>query len=155
VDAAGNATTGTFTVTVTQVAPPVVVTLRAPIDAAPVMNTAKISRIVPIRTTFTVGGRQITGTSAQPLSVGAAQKVSCGVSTRSDAVETFASSGTAGNLFRWSSSLKRWVFNFDQRAFGLVAGNCYRIPVLYGGTVVRNEASGGSQVGFLYLRPLK
>jgi hypothetical protein len=121
--------------------------LRAPVDAPPVMNVAARGRSVPVRVTLV---NPVT-TRYTPLYGVTPQPVACTVASRSDVVEWYiAHSPVRTNLFLWDRAKGNWLYRFDTRA--LSRGDCYRVPVMYGGTVRQLMASGGSEIGAFYIR---
>jgi hypothetical protein len=148
-DAAGNVGSTTFTVTVTQASTGPSVTFAGPVDAPPVVNLSTPRRIVPIRVTLTTPP----GTAAQRLYVGTLTRVNCQGATSFDRVESYASSRTAGNVFRWNAASGQWVYNLATSS--LKTNTCYRVPVYYGGTVRGGTARGGTLIGYALLRPTR
>ena len=127
----------------------------APVDKAPIMNVAKLGRVVPVKMTFTYDGTPITGTG--PVYVGAVSQISCTEeSTASDTIDVYAAGASnTGNLFRWDTSASQWIYNFDTSAFTMKAGNCYRISAYYGGTVTAGTGAGGVRVGYFLMQTTK
>ena len=129
-------------------------TFVAPIDKAPIMNIAKLGRVVPVKLNFTYDGAPITSTGT--VYVGGMSQVSCTDASGGDVVDVYAAGASnSGNLFRWDSTGPFWIYNFDTSAFSMKAGNCYRINVYYGGSVSGTTASGGSLVGYFLMQTTK
>jgi hypothetical protein len=129
-------------------------TFLSPIDKAPTMNVAKLGRVVPVKMNLVYDGGAVTGTGT--LSLGAATKVDCASGIAGDDIEVYAAgSSNSGNLFRWDSTGALWIYNLDTSAFKMNAGNCYRINVSYGGTVVNGSATGGALVGYFLMQTTK
>jgi hypothetical protein len=147
-DMAGNGATASFTVTVTRLE----VTFDSPVDKAPVMNVAKLGRVIPVKATVTVGGVAHSGPSSVPVSIGMS-RVTCGTTT-TDGLESYAAAGSSntGNLFRWDATAGRWAYNLDTGAAGGTANSCYRVAVYYGGSVAGGVASGGTLAGSFLLQ---
>lgn len=106
---------------------------------SPVVNTAKNSRVVPVKVQLDQGGTAITDLNAPgPVTI-AVSGLACGTSAGTDPVTAYADAGqsSAGtNEFRYDAAIAAWVYNLDTRALGLVRGNCYRIDVSVGGTPI-------------------
>jgi hypothetical protein len=126
----------------------------APIDKAPIMNIAKLGRVVPVKVTFTYDAVPITTTGT--VYVGGMSQVSCTDASGGDVIDAYAAgSSNSGNLFRWDSTGPFWIYNFDTSAFAMKAGNCYRINVYYGGAVSGSTGSGGNLVGYFLMQTTK
>jgi hypothetical protein len=126
----------------------------APIDKAPIMNIAKLGRVVPVKVTFTYDAVPITTTGT--VYVGGMSQVSCTDASGGDVVDAYAAGASnSGNLFRWDSTGPFWIYNFDTSAFAMKAGNCYRINVYYGGAVSGSTGSGGNLVGYFLMQTTK
>ena len=126
----------------------------APVDKAPIMNIAKLGRVVPVKVSLVYDGAPVTATGT--LSVGGLTNVNCSTGGGTDAIDVYAAGASnTGNLFRWDSSGPFWIYNFDTSAFKMNAGNCYRINVYYGGVVTGGNASGGALVGYFLLQTTK
>jgi hypothetical protein len=153
-DAAGNRGSTTFTVTVTAVS--ATATFDAPLDRAPVMNVAKLGRVIPVKAVVTNGGAPVTGASGQPVHLSVASGVSCTVGGTTDAMESYAvGASNAGNLLRWDATAQRWMYNLDTSAFAMKANACYRVSVFYGGTVTGDRATGGVLAGWFFVQTKK
>ncbi len=152
-DDAGNVDTETFTVTVTREAtdPDVGMVHRAPIDAPPIVNVANRNAFVPVRVSLTGIGSPLVD-DVDALALGAPTRVTCPRGARADAVETYTARWPQPtNLFFWDQRKGNWLAKFDTRT--LTQRNaCYRVAVLYGGTVAGANASGGEEIGFFYIR---
>lgn len=151
-DHAGNTARGTFGVTVTreEAVVPDGVVFRAPIDAPPVVNVAARNRYFPVRISVP-GVTAPAGPVDPPLATGTPERVSCPARARTDAVETYTSRwAVPTNLFSWDARRGNWLAKVS--TWGLARGACYRVPVTFGGTVTDRTASGGSEIGFFYLR---
>jgi filamentous hemagglutinin family protein len=153
-DHAGNTASGSFQVTVTQ--PPATATFDKPIDKAPVMNIAKLGRVIAVKSTVTVGGAAVSGPSAQPVYLGVSSGISCSVSSTTDPIEDYAAGSSAsGNLMQWDAAAQRWTFRVDTGAFAMKPNGCYRVSVYYGGTVTGDRATGGVLAGSFYVQTKK
>jgi hypothetical protein len=130
-------------------------TFYAPVDKSPIMNIAKLGRVVPVKLNFSYDGNPITATGI--VYVGAVSNISCTEeSTATDTIDVYAAGASnTGNLFRWDASGPQWIYNFDTSAFSMAAGNCYRISVYYGGTVTNGTGSGGNRVGYFLMKTTK
>jgi hypothetical protein len=125
-------------------------TFLAPVDKAPIMNLAKLGRVVPVKTNLVYDGAAVTGTGT--VYVGGVSKVDCASGTGGDEIEVYAAGASnTGNLFRWDGG-GFWMYNFDTSAFKMILGNCYRINVFYGGSAIGGTASGGALVGYFLLQ---
>ncbi len=147
-DQVGNVGTAAFSVVVKIVR----VTFGSPIDAPAGMNTAKLGRVVPVKITLTVDGRAVTRTSPEPLYLGVPVVMACSTARSYDAVETYTTSRSTGNLFRWNAASSRWLYNLPVTG---TASTCYRVPIFYGGEVRNGVGSGGDVIGFFYLQAKK
>jgi hypothetical protein len=126
----------------------------APIDKAPIMNIAKLGRVVPVKVTFAYDAVPVTSTGI--VYVGGMSQVSCADASGGDVVDVYtAGASNTGNMFRWDSTGPFWIYNFDTSAFAMKAGNCYRINVYYGGAITGTTASGGSLVGYFLMQTTK
>jgi len=151
-DAAGNTTTRSFNVTVGTPS----VAFDRPIDAAPVMNIAKLGRVIPVKATVTVDGQPLTSASAEPVSLRVLGATSCTAAATTDDIEVYAAgSSSTGNLMRWDAAGGRWTYNLDTSSFGMKANSCYRVDVYAGGTVSEGTASGGSLAGSFFVQAKK
>jgi hypothetical protein len=151
-DHAGNASSASFTVTVVQQV--LGVTFDKPVDG-PVMNVAKLGRVIPVKAILSRDGAPISGPSSEPVHL-QASRIACTFTGTEDAVETYAAgSSSTGNLFRWDAGAGRWTYNLDTSSLGAKAGSCYRISVFYGGTVVDGRATGGVSAGSFFVQTKK
>lgn len=127
----------------------------SPIDGAPMMNIAKLGRVVPVKSAITYDGSAVG--SGSTVYVGGYSNVNCSTAATTDDLEVYAPAGSSntGNLFRWDSAGQYWIYNYDTSAFKMQAGNCYRINVYYGGTVSNGVAGGGTLVGYFMMKTTK
>ncbi|UOX99825.1 HYR domain-containing protein [Blastococcus sp. PRF04-17] len=151
-DAAGNTGSASFTVTVVRQV--LGATFDRPVDG-PVMNVAKLGRVIPVKASLTVDGAAVVGSSTVPVYL-QTSRISCTFTGSEDTVESYAAGGSnSGNLFRWDAGAARWIYNLDTSSLGRGAGSCYRISVFYGGTVVNGNATGGAPAGSFFLQTKK
>ena len=154
-DHASNTDTDTFTLTVTEL-PTAIATFDRPIDPAPVMNIAKLGRVIPVKATVTADGTSVTGPSDQPVHLSVAGGVDCTDAATTDGLESYAAgSSNVGNLLRWDETAQRWTYNLDTSAFAMKPNACYRVTVHYGGTVDGDRASGGVPAGSFLVQARK
>jgi hypothetical protein len=130
------------------------VTFMAPVDTAPIMNIAKLGRVVPVKASVFLNGiAQTAGT----IYISGFSQVDCATGATTDTIDQYAAAGSSntGNLFRWDAGGQFWIYNFDTSAFAMKQGNCYRINVNFGGVVSGTTASGGSLAGYFLLQTTK
>jgi len=129
------------------------VSFLAPVDGAPIVNIAKLGRIVPVKANVFVNGTAV-GATGGPIYVGGLSQVACATGEAIDAIDQYAAAGTSnsGNLFRWDSTGQFWIYNFDTSAFSMKQGNCYRINVYFGGVVSGGNGSGGALAGYFLMQ---
>jgi hypothetical protein len=132
------------------------VTFMSPVDMAPIMNIAKLGRVVPVKANVFQNGIAV-GQTGGPIYVSGFSEVSCTTGATTDAIDQYAAAGSSntGNLFRWDTTGQFWIYNFDTSAFTMKQGNCYRINVNFGGVVSGSTASGGSLAGYFLLQTTK
>ena len=153
-DHAGNTSSRAFTVTVRTLTADA--TFSAPIDAAPVMNIAKLGRVIPVKAALTSDQVPVTGPAPLPVHLSVSSGVTCTPTATTDPIEAYAAgSSNVGNLMRWDASSSRWAFNLDTSAFTMKPNACYRVTVHYGGTVVGDRASGGVPAGHFLVQTKK
>jgi hypothetical protein len=131
-------------------------TFGQPIDVAPVMNIAKLGRVVPVKANVYVDGVLVGSTTTQPIYIGGYSPVDCSATSPTDGIDVYAAAGSSntGNLFRWDPTSLFRIYNFDTSAFK--AGNCYQISVYYGGSINGSGvASGGARAGYFLLETTK
>jgi hypothetical protein len=127
----------------------------SPIDKAPMLNIAKLGRVIPVKSIVSVDGTPV-GAEGGPIYVAGATQVTCTTGTNIDDIEVYAAGASnTGNLFRWDATGQFWIYNFDTSAFKMQVGNCYRISVYYGGTVTNGTAAGGTLAGYFLMKTTK
>jgi hypothetical protein len=128
-------------------------TFGSPIDAAPIQNSMKVGRVLPVKAAISDGTSAVT---SGVVYIGLAKLSSCPTGDP-DAVEVFADAGqsSAGsNLFRWDSIASQWVYNLDTRGMqASPTGVCYRGNVYANGSMDSNgNGTGGTLAGYFLLR---
>lgn len=122
-DDAGNTDTETFNVTVDLYT----AVFKAPLDGQPVVNGAKLGRVVPVKVeVFKNDVEDETG----PVTI-AVKTYNSTTGGYTDAVETYAPAGSAntGRNFRWDATGGFWVYNLDtaNNSLGLSVNVTYEI----------------------------
>jgi len=131
-------------------------TFRQPIDGSPVMNVAKLGRVIPVKINVSLNGATI-GANAGPISLGGATVVNCNAEPTVDDIEVYAAgSSNTSNQFRWDTAGGFWIYNLDSSSAAIKPSTCYRFNVYYGGTAdSTGKVSGGYLAGFFYLKVIK
>ncbi|HZM18571.1 MAG TPA: hypothetical protein VFB87_04070 [Gaiellaceae bacterium] len=122
-------------------------TFLQPINGRPIVNVAKLGRVIPVKVQLVYDGAPRTdlNTPSGGVTIGVGT-TPCTVSTTVDDIEAYAAgSSNSGLQFRWESLAGFWMYNLDTSSFAMKPSSCYQ------GSVYLN----GTKAGFFFVKITK